>query len=120
MSVTEHQYVIHGIKMSYDEYKTRYNIEQNYTIHDNYNGFSNNPDKDLVVVADGKFGEYTIIGVPIVKFDGSFVAMKTLSIDEFALATALLKIKLMSKFGLTEAELETSLKPALYIFTHYS
>lgn len=116
MSVNENHYIILGIKMTYDDYNEKYNIEENDSLHDAYTNRRTQKKGDTVVIVDGMSGEYAFIGKLIAKSRESYEGLPMTAIDKKAFSDKKLKKELIETFGFAEDELDLN----VYIFTHYS
>lgn len=116
MSVNENHYIILGIKMTYDEYNEKYNIEENDSIHDEYDNRRSQKKGDIVVIVDGMSTEYAFIGKLIAKSRESYEGIPMTAIDKKVFNDKKLKKELIDSFGFTENEINLN----VYVFTHYS
>lgn len=115
MSVNENHYIILGIKMSYDDYNQKYNIEENDSLHDLYTNRRNQKKGDTVVVVDGMSSEYAFIGKLLGKSRESYEGIPMTAIDKKVFNDKKLKKELMETFNLSEDEIKLN----IYVFTHY-
>lgn len=123
MSVREIQYIVYGVKMSVQEYKERYNPENNDDLedsfHEEYKGRT--PHKKLNVIYDGMNEEYVVIGKVIIRAeshdgDGMPLTRLVLDMDEEVLVAQ----SLSENFGISRAEQQRGkLYPTFWAFTHY-
>lgn len=116
MSVNENHYIILGIKMSCDDYNEKYNIEENDSIHDEYDNRRSQKKGDMVVVVDGMSGEYAFIGKLVGKSRESYEGIPMTEITKKMFNDKKLKKELIETFGFTAEELDIN----VHIFTHYS
>lgn len=116
MSVNENHYIILGIKMDFDEYQKKFNVEENDSVHDQYTNRRNQKAGDIVVVVDGMSGEYAVIGRLIAKSRESYEGIPMTVIDKKVFNDKKLKKALIESFGFHEDEIIIN----IYAFTHYS
>lgn len=116
MSVNENHYIILGVKMTYDDYSEKYNIEENDNIHDAYTNRRTQKKGDTVVIVDGMSCEYAFIGKLIAKSRESYECIPMTEINNKIFNDKKFKKELIDNFGFNEAELKLN----VYIFTHYS
>lgn len=123
MSVREVQYIVYGIKLSVQEYKERYNPENNEdledTLHEQYKG--RKPYNKLNVIYDGMNEDYVVIGKVIIRaesYDGEGMPLTRLVLDMDE--ETLIAQSLSENFGISRAEQQRGkLYPTFWAFTHY-